>query len=238
MELGFYKKKVSNILSFSKIHDIYNKENENMIVMIRNSEQLQQMFKASRERKEKERKRQQLKEEADKLLKEAIRAKRNKRVAQQQAKQEKSPQKALNEATEQPSTKYYPRHMKIYNKNIVERSPREDGLYLTREELMAAEERGEGRINWEVFDRLVAEGRKQDEEILKNYTPPKKERHDNHKYTVYVYDSQLNFIAEYPSCTKCAKALGIHSRSVSYWIEQGRPQKKTGITFLNHKLTI
>ena len=113
-------------MSFSKIHDIYNKENENMIVMIRNSEQLQQMFKASRERKEKERKRQQLKEEADKLLKEAIRAKRNKRVAQQQAKQEKSPQKALNEATEHPSTKYYPRHMKIYNKNIVERNPRED----------------------------------------------------------------------------------------------------------------
>lgn len=209
-----------------------------MNVMIRNSEQLQQMFKASREKKEKERKRQQLKQEADKLLKEAIRANRNKRVAQQQAKQEKSPQKALNEATEQSVTKYDLRYMKIYNKNIVERNPREDALYLTREELMAAEERGEGKINWDVFDRLVAEGRKQDEELLKNYTPPKKQRHDNHRYTVYVYDSQLNFIAEYPSCTKCAKALGIHSRDVSYWIEQSRPHKKLGITFLKHKLTI
>ena len=34
-------------------------------------------------------------------------------------------------------------------------------LYETREELMEAEKRGEGKLNWEFFDKLVKEVRKE-----------------------------------------------------------------------------
>lgn len=43
----------------------------------------------------------------------------------------------------------------------------EETLYLTREELIEAEKRGEGSIRWDVFDRLVEETRKWNEEHLK-----------------------------------------------------------------------
>ena len=43
----------------------------------------------------------------------------------------------------------------------------EDTLYLTREELIEAEKRGEGSIRWDVFDKLVEEARKWNEEHLK-----------------------------------------------------------------------
>lgn len=43
-----------------------------------------------------------------------------------------------------------------YGTSTIERNTSEDDLYQTREELMEAEERGEGKLNWEVFDRLVS----------------------------------------------------------------------------------
>lgn len=43
----------------------------------------------------------------------------------------------------------------IYGSTTIERNTSEEDLYQTREELMEAEKRGEGKINWEVFDRLV-----------------------------------------------------------------------------------
>lgn len=42
------------------------------------------------------------------------------------------------------------------NNEVHLRETREDDLYQTREELMEAEERGEGRINWIVFDALIS----------------------------------------------------------------------------------
>jgi hypothetical protein len=64
----------------------------------------------------------------------------------------KCSQKALNEATEP---------QKIYNSRYIERDANDRDIYLTRNELMAAEERGEGKINWSKFDQLVDKVRKQ-----------------------------------------------------------------------------
>ena len=41
------------------------------------------------------------------------------------------------------------------NNEVHLRETREDDLYQTREELMEAEERCEGRINWEIWNKLI-----------------------------------------------------------------------------------
>lgn len=124
-------------------------------------DQLKERFKLSREKKEKEKREKQeqkqlqykeLCHKADELLKKAQEEEKIKKIEQLQALAPKKPQKPSNEATEP---------LKIYHSNLVERYPSERDLYTTREELMAAEERGEGKINWEKFDQLVNETRKQ-----------------------------------------------------------------------------
>ena len=45
----------------------------------------------------------------------------------------------------------------IYSNRFVERDSDEDDLYNTRQELMEAEKRGEGAINWDVWQRVVNE---------------------------------------------------------------------------------
>ena len=47
----------------------------------------------------------------------------------------------------------------------------EKDLYLTREELQEAEKRGEGKINWDKFDELIAKNREFMEaaETIKRY---------------------------------------------------------------------
>lgn len=46
-------------------------------------------------------------------------------------------------------------HFPIYSEKYIDRFPADDELYQTREELMAAEERGEGEINWSKWDELI-----------------------------------------------------------------------------------
>ena len=172
--------------------------------------------------------------QADQLLKEALQEEKKKKMEQLQALAPKLSQNALKQATE-PS--YGISRTSVYHTGYVERGFKDADLYQTREELKEAEERCEGRINWEAWDKSVEETRRQ----LKttHFTPPPpKQRWDNRKHTVYAYDSKLNLLGEYPSATQCGKAFGLHSRSVCYWIEQGKPHKKLGLTFLTHKLSL
>lgn len=205
---------------------------------------INKMMEESRIRKQKEKEKKkkeriqnykELCKQANQLLKQAKEEEKKKKMEQLQALVPKRSQKPLNEATEPHITIS---RTTVYHNNFVERENGEKDLYTTREKLKEAEERCEGRINWELWDKLVEKTRKEIAEITRTYTPPKKERWDNHRYTVYCYDNHLNFIAEYPSTTQCGKAYGIHNRSVSYWIEQNRPHPKLGITFLKHKLVI
>lgn len=59
----------------------------------------------------------------------------------------------------------------------------EDALYETREEIMEAEERGEGRINWPFFDCLVDKVKKE-LKCGKRYIPTRKGflRPDTHQH--------------------------------------------------------
>lgn len=129
--------------------------------MVRTQEQLHQLFQQSRERHQADRERkkqlriQQYKDlcnQADDLLKQAEQQAKDRLMEQLQALAPKTPQKPLKCTV----TEFYISHNRYIEKD-------NDGLhyYQTREELMAAEERGEGKINWTKFDQLVNKVRKE-----------------------------------------------------------------------------
>jgi hypothetical protein len=67
----------------------------------------------------------------------------------------------------------------------------ESSLYLTREELQAAEARGEGAINWSKFDELIAKNREEMASIENAPTEPVNKRERNFKIYVYSLQGQL-----------------------------------------------
>ena len=114
-------------------------------------EQLQERFKLSRERqaKKKEAERKKRKEESDKRRKETM-AELNK------------PRKINLVKLETPTitkertiTHYAVDDSSLISAILI------GNLYETREELMEAEKRGEGKLNWEFFNKLVKEVRKE-----------------------------------------------------------------------------
>lgn len=129
---------------------------------LKTKQSLQRMFQESRERQKKKKEQQsKLKLQArkekykhqDQILKKCLQIDEKRRMEELQALAKKCSQKPLNEATEpsKPSFKTY----SIYRSSLIERNTSENDLYLTREELMAAEDRGEGAIRWDIWDKLV-----------------------------------------------------------------------------------
>ena len=120
-------------------------------------EQLQERFRISRERQEK-------KKEAERKKKEAERKKRkeesDKRRKETMAELNK-PRKINLVKLDTPSTTKEWKHYVVDNcSSIISRILVGD-IYETREELMEAEKRGEGKLNWEFFNKLVKEVRKE-----------------------------------------------------------------------------
>ena len=120
-------------------------------------EQLQERFKLSRERQEK-------KKEAERKKKEAERKKRkeesDKRRKETMAELNR-PRKINLVKLDTPSAEKEWKHYVVDNcSSIISRILVGD-IYETREELMEAEKRGEGKLNWEFFDKLVKEVRKE-----------------------------------------------------------------------------
>lgn len=111
---------------------------------LRTKEQLELLFlerkRINEKRKERERKRYK---KASEAVKKAL-AKKHK---QQTPTQPQSPFKCSLSIT-------------IYGSNFIERFTDEEDLYQTREELMEAEDRFEGEINWELWDKLINKYRK------------------------------------------------------------------------------
>ena len=116
---------------------------------LRTQESLQRLFEVSRLRNEKRKQEEQLK------YKKAQESTKKTLAKQQSKKQEKTPQKGL----KQPQIEFS-RIITIYNSKYVERFIGEDDLYNTREELMEAEARGEGKIKWDRFNELVNKTKK------------------------------------------------------------------------------
>ena len=114
-------------------------------------EQLQERFKLSRERqaKKKEAERKKRKAESDKRRKETM-AELNKPRKINLVKLETP--KITKERT---ITHYVVDDSSLISAILI------GNLYETREELMEAEKRGEGKLNWELFDKLVKEVRKE-----------------------------------------------------------------------------
>lgn len=114
-------------------------------------EQLQERFRISREKqaKKKEAERKKRKAESDKLRKETM-AELNR------------PRKINLVKLGTPSTaaKESIKHYVVDDSSLIS-AILIGNLYETREELMEAEKRGEGKLNWEFFDKLVKEVRKE-----------------------------------------------------------------------------
>ena len=122
-------------------------------------EQLQERFKLSRdkqqkkreaERKKKEAERKKRKEESDKLRKETM-AELNKPKKINLVKLDTPP----TITKERTITHYVVDDSSLISAILI------GNLYETREELMEAEKRGEGKLNWEFFNKLVKEVRKE-----------------------------------------------------------------------------
>ena len=114
-------------------------------------EQLQERFRISRERqaKKKEAERKKRKAESDKRRKETM-AELNKPKKINLVKLDTP--KITKERT---ITHYVVDDSSLISAILI------GNLYETREELMEAEKRGEGKLNWEFFDKLVNEVRKE-----------------------------------------------------------------------------
>ena len=120
-------------------------------------EQLQERFRISRERQEK-------KKEAERKKKEAERKKRkeesDKRRKETMAELNR-PRKINLVKLDTTSTAKECKHYVVDNcSSIISRILVGD-IYETREELMEAEKRGEGKLNWDFFNKLVKEVRKE-----------------------------------------------------------------------------
>lgn len=55
----------------------------------------------------------------------------------------------------------------IYNNRYIERFPSDEDLYNSREEIMEAEKRNEGKINWDKFNQLVEKTKIEIKNMLK-----------------------------------------------------------------------
>lgn len=89
----------------------------------------------------------------------ALRALKRQRVDKLQAEREKAATEAQKQAIIQITIQRLRTPIPIYHSNGFERDSGEEDLYTTREELMEAEERREGSINWDAFDKLIQETR-------------------------------------------------------------------------------
>lgn len=89
-------------------------------------------------------------------------------------------------------------------------------LYTTREELQAAEARGEGKINWDVWDRLIKEGREFNESLKDSELPKNDKR-------IYVYNLDGQLLHVYGSQTEASEALGVKQAEISWAIKADKP---------------
>lgn len=88
-----------------------------------------------------------------------LQALKRKRVDKLQAEREKAATEAQKQAVIQITIQRLRTPIPVYHSNQFERDLSEEDLYTTREELMEAEERGEGSINWSFWNYLTEQTR-------------------------------------------------------------------------------
>lgn len=83
-------------------------------------------------------------------------------------------------------------------------------MEITREYLQYLESKGEGKINWDAWDRLIEEGRKWNAEHFPSNTP------NDHRVrkTIYGYDNNGELVKQWQTNKECAVGLGCSTSTV------------------------
>ena len=113
---------------------------------------------------------------------------------------------------------------KYYFGNTIEHQ-RWETLYQTREELKAAEERGEGRINWDIWDKKVNEMKEFLENSLQHYKTCTKRNKTKRTKTreVWAYNFNGELIGHYVSLKNAAETYNVRSGTIQNTITEQRP---------------
>jgi hypothetical protein len=119
--------------------------------MIKNEEKLNKLFQLSKDKKQrqKELERKKIKKIQDETRRLLLKKTKKEKALEKKKQLEKEKQNLLLTQAK--------RVFNVYLKytKLLERDTAEDDLYQTREELQEAEKRGEGKINWDVWNSLV-----------------------------------------------------------------------------------
>ncbi len=103
----------------------------------------------------------------------------------------------------------------------------EKDLYLTREELQEAEKRGEGKINWDKFDELIAKNREFMEaaETIKRYG-----------FKVYAYNLEGQLLQVYENSKEAAQATGVELTIVNNYSKKETPYWHKSLIYLRRPI--
>lgn len=130
--------------------------------------------------------------------------------------------------------KRYNKLNKYYNTSLIERFISDGNMYETVDELKASENDPEesGRINWDVWDKVVQDTREQ-VFAYGNHIPPKKKPF----LEVYVYNYDGQFVGKYGSARETAHKMGFKESTVQYLIWKNRPYQTARLYFSREQLT-
>lgn len=130
--------------------------------------------------------------------------------------------------------KRYNKLNKYYNTSLIERFISDGNMYETVDELKASENDPEesGRINWDVWDKVVQDTREQ-VFAYGNHIPPKKKPF----MEVYVYNYDGQFVGKYGSARETAHKMGFKESTVQYLVWKNRPYLSARLYFSREQLT-
>lgn len=129
--------------------------------------------------------------------------------------------------------RYYQEHKDKYRQNFKKFYQRTKELnltigdidfYQTREELKEAESRGEGKINWTAWDKVVEQTKQQITNALENFEQPLKRK----PIYVYVINSKEPLMV-FENSDQASQTLGINRMIITNACRSHRPIKDKGI---------
>ncbi len=111
--------------------------------------------------------------------------------------------------------------------NHIEQEPNESDLYQTRQELQEAEERGEGKINWDVWDKVAKETKHNITNKIRRF-----------KTIIEAYDLNGKLINQYDSYKEAAKDWYTTPELISVYCRRKVPYIKHNVIFKTKKIRI
>lgn len=94
-------------------------------------------------------------------------------------------------------------------------------IKVTREYLMYLERRGEGKINWDVWDKSVEEFHKWMDEHFSTKKDRIYQKDKRDRKTVYAYDNNGEFVKQWATNTECAQEMKCSTSTVHNYSKAG-----------------